>query len=81
VQDIDLSASGDHHLERVVVALMFWTDATLLANFGTAKLWPCYMFFGNDSKYRRAKMHLNLCNHVAYFEDVRFFLSTFWNKH
>jgi hypothetical protein len=40
-------------LERVVVALMFWSDSTHLASFGNSKLWPCYMFFGNESKYRR----------------------------
>lgn len=74
VHNINLPDPSDNQLERVVLALMFWTDATLLANFGTAKLWPCYMFFGNDSKYRRAKVSLNLCNHVAYFEEVRFSL-------
>ncbi|KIM50124.1 hypothetical protein SCLCIDRAFT_76375, partial [Scleroderma citrinum Foug A] len=31
-------------LERVVIALMFWSDATQLTTFGNAKLWPCYMF-------------------------------------
>jgi hypothetical protein len=58
-------------LERVVVALMFWSDATQLTNFGDAKLWPLYMFFGNDSKYRRCKPSANCCEHVAYFETVR----------
>ena len=37
--------------EKTVAALMFWSDATHLANFGTAKLWPIYMFLGNLSKY------------------------------
>ncbi|EFI26951.1 ubiquitin and ribosomal protein S27a [Coprinopsis cinerea okayama7 len=69
VQQLDLGEE-DPGLERVVLALMFWTDATLLANFGTAKLWPCYMFFGNDSKYRRGKPSTNLCNHIAYFEPL-----------
>lgn len=57
-------------LPRVVVALMFWSDATHLTSFGTAKLWPCYLFFGNESKYRRCKPSCNLCNHVAYFQAV-----------
>jgi hypothetical protein len=57
-------------LERVVVALMFWSDATQLTNFGNAKLWPLYMFFGNDSKYRRCKPSAHCCEHVAYFETV-----------
>lgn len=60
-------------LQRVVVALMFWSDATHLTSFGNAKLWPLYLFFGNESKYRRSKPSSNLCCHVAYFRDVRGF--------
>ena len=58
-------------LPRVVVSMMFWSDATHLTSFGSAKLWPCYLSFGNESKYRRCKPTLNLTNHVAYFETVR----------
>jgi Plavaka transposase len=72
VQSQILPDPSDNALERVVLGLMFWTDATLLANFGTAKLCPCYLFFGNDSKYRRAKVSLGLCNHTAYFESVSY---------
>lgn len=57
-------------LERVIVALMFWSDSTHLTSFGNSKLWPCYMFFGNESKYRRCKPSCRLCNHVAYFNHV-----------
>jgi hypothetical protein len=60
------------NLPRVVVALMFWSDSTSLTNFGSAKLWPLYLFFGNESKYRRGKPSLNLCEHIAYLETVRF---------
>lgn len=58
------------NLQRVVVGLMFWSDATHLTSFGKAKLWPLYLFFGNESKYRRCKPSENLCEHVAYFEAV-----------
>ncbi|KAG2056121.1 hypothetical protein BDR06DRAFT_981565 [Suillus hirtellus] len=57
-------------LERVIVALMFWLDLTHLTSFGNSKLWPCYMFFGNESKYRRCKPSCRLCNHVAYFNHL-----------
>jgi hypothetical protein len=57
-------------LQRVVVALMFWSDATHLTQFGNAQLWPCYMAIGNESKYRRCKPSCNLCSHVAYFQKV-----------
>jgi hypothetical protein len=58
-------------LPRVVVALMFWSDATHLTTFGNTKLWPVYMYFGNESKYRRCKPSCKLSNHVAYFQKVR----------
>jgi hypothetical protein len=57
-------------LQRVVVGLMFASDATHMTTFGAASLWPLYMHFGNDSKYRRSKPSLHLCNHVAYFQKV-----------
>lgn len=57
-------------LPRVVVAMMFSSDATQLTSFGDAKLWPCYLYFGNESKYRRCKPTCKLCNHVAYFQTV-----------
>ncbi|KIM51966.1 hypothetical protein SCLCIDRAFT_142166, partial [Scleroderma citrinum Foug A] len=57
-------------LERVVVTLMFWSDATQLTTFSNAKLWPCYMFFGNELKYRRCKPSCCLCSHIAYFNHV-----------
>ncbi|KAG1845733.1 hypothetical protein DFJ58DRAFT_730795 [Suillus subalutaceus] len=41
-------------LERVIAGLMFFSDATHLATFGTAKAWPLYMYFGNLTKYARS---------------------------
>jgi Plavaka transposase len=68
IQDLPPTPGCDR--ERVVIALMFWSDETQLTSFGSAKLWPCYMFFGNESKYRRGKTSLRLCEHIAYFETV-----------
>ncbi|KAH7917537.1 hypothetical protein BV22DRAFT_1026145 [Leucogyrophana mollusca] len=61
-------------LPRVVVALMFWSDSTHLTSFGSTKLWPLYLYFGNESKYRRCKPSCKLCNHAAYFQKVLSFL-------
>jgi hypothetical protein len=61
-------------LQRVVTALMFWSDATQLTTFGNAKIWPLYTFFGNDSKYHRCKPSCHLCEHVAYFQNVSWLL-------
>jgi hypothetical protein len=57
-------------LPRCVAGLMIASDSTHLTSFGQAKLWPAYLYFGNDSKYRRGKPSLHLCNHIAYFHKV-----------
>lgn len=57
-------------LPRVVAAFMFWSDATQLSVFGNTKLWPLYVYFGNESKYRRCQPSRNSCSHAAYFQTV-----------
>lgn len=57
-------------LEKVVFGMMFASDATLLTNFGDAKLWPGYLYCGNDTKYARCQPSSNCCEHVAYFQAV-----------
>ncbi|KAI0055068.1 hypothetical protein BV25DRAFT_1922121 [Artomyces pyxidatus] len=57
-------------LERTVCAMMFWSDSTHLTNFGTAALWPLYLFFGNQSKYTRANPRSGACHHVAYIPKL-----------
>lgn len=64
-------------LPRVLIGLMFGSDSTHLTSFGSASLWPCYMYFGNESKYRRCKPTCNLCNHIAYFQKVWFGLHNY----
>ena len=66
-------------LEKIILVLMFWSDSTQLANFGTAKVWPLYLFLGNLSKYFCSKPGSGACHHVAYIPSVsptiRFFKS------
>jgi len=47
--------------------LVRWNTSDIIQN---VKLWPRYVFFGNETKYRHGKPSCNLCNHVAYFEKV-----------
>ncbi|KAJ7198134.1 hypothetical protein GGX14DRAFT_374421 [Mycena pura] len=58
------------NFERVLVALMPFSDATHLTNYGHASLWPLYMFMGNFSKELRGKPTENLAFHQAYFPSV-----------
>jgi hypothetical protein len=73
----NLPAEPGCDLPRVVAGPMFWSDATQLTSFGNAKLWPTYMYFGNESKYRRCKPSCHLSNHVANFETVCLYIIGF----
>ena len=57
-------------LETVVASIMLWSDSTHLTSFGNASLWPIYMFFGNLSKYIRAKPTSFAAHHLAYIPKV-----------
>lgn len=56
--------------EKILAGVMLWSDSTHLANFGTAKLWPIYLFLGNLSKYLRAMPTSGACQHLAYIPSV-----------
>lgn len=58
-------------IEDVVVLLMLGSDATHLANFGTAMLWPIYVFFGNTSKYDSSRPTEFPACHLAYLPKVK----------
>jgi len=66
------AAQSDSVLETVIAALMLWSDATQLTNFGNASssLWPIYLFFGNQSKYARGKPSEFAAHHLAYIPKV-----------
>jgi hypothetical protein len=57
-------------LERVIAGLMFFSDATHLANFGTAKAWPLYLYFGNLTKYARSLPRSGACHIVGFLPSV-----------
>lgn len=64
-------------LERVVAGLMLFSDATHLANFGTAKAWPLYLYFGNLSKYSRSAPTSGACHLVGFLPSVCCLLTIF----
>ena len=57
-------------LEKAVVPLLVYSDSTHLANFGTASLWPIYIWFGNISKYIRLRASSFSAHHLAYLPSV-----------
>jgi hypothetical protein len=68
-------------LERIIAGLMLFSDATHLANFGTAKAWPLYLYFGNLSKYVRAAPTSGACHLVGFLPSVcRLLLMSYQSK-
>jgi hypothetical protein len=57
-------------LETVIAPIMISSDATHLKNFGTASLWPIYLYLGSQSKYTRAKPTSFSAHHLAYVPKV-----------
>ncbi|KAI0263908.1 hypothetical protein BC834DRAFT_970987 [Gloeopeniophorella convolvens] len=57
-------------LETVVASICLWSDATHLTNFGSASLWPIYLFLGNLSKYVRGKPSSFSAHHLAYIPGL-----------
>lgn len=63
----------DDPLLRVPTALagmMFWSDATKVGTWGDESMWPIYLYFGNQSKYDRAKPSSFAAHHLAYIPKV-----------
>ncbi|KAL1697707.1 hypothetical protein EV121DRAFT_219143, partial [Schizophyllum commune] len=62
--------SNLRHIESVIAAIFLYSDATALAQFGSASLWPIYLWFGNQSKYARSKLSSFAAHHVAYMPTL-----------
>ena len=70
IRNAHKNQSNYDNLEAFIIALMVWSDATCLAQFGTAYLWPIYLYIGNQSKYSRGKPTSFAAHHVAYLPKV-----------
>jgi Plavaka transposase len=57
-------------LEPFVAGIVFYSDSTHLTSFGTASLWPIYMYIGNQSQYIRGKPSEFAAHHIAYIPKV-----------
>lgn len=68
--DPDVAHGQEGNLETFVVSALLYSDATHLASFGSASLWPIYLFLGNVSKYIRLKPTSFSAHHVAYIPKV-----------
>lgn len=58
-------------LETFIITALLYSDSTHLASFGSASLWPIYLFLGNVSKYICSKPTSFSAHHIAYIPTVR----------
>ena len=65
-----IDAHPDTEHPCVLAAFMIWSDSTHLAQFGQAKAWPIYAYFGNHSKYARCKPSTHSSRVVGYVPSV-----------
>ena len=71
VQSIVLDPTEtDKDIPRAIASIMLASDATVLGPFASSKAWPIYIYFGNQSKYDRAKPTQHAAHHLAYLPSV-----------
>ncbi|KAI0717666.1 hypothetical protein C8T65DRAFT_528232, partial [Cerioporus squamosus] len=70
VRRMNRIAGDDLDMEYAVLPLLLWSDETHLSSFGSAALWPIYIYFGNISKYVRGRPTEFMAQHLAYIPEL-----------
>jgi hypothetical protein len=65
-----INAHNDSLHPCVIAVFMIWSDSTHLTQFGQAKAWPIYAYFGNQSKYTQCKPSTCSAQVVGYIPPV-----------
>ncbi|KAI0824462.1 hypothetical protein BC628DRAFT_1411049 [Trametes gibbosa] len=70
-------ADGDD-IEYAIFSMLLWSDNTHLTQFGSASLWPIYLYLGNLSKYIRGMLTEFTAHHLAYIPGLPDTLQDFY---
>lgn len=76
IQNLSITTPEPCSLERAIATMMFYSDATHVAQFGQNSVWPVYLYFGNESKYYQRKLTARVCEHVAFLLKASGFVCT-----
>uniref|UniRef100_A0A0W0FN43 Uncharacterized protein n=1 Tax=Moniliophthora roreri TaxID=221103 RepID=A0A0W0FN43_MONRR len=71
----------DPILETIILLLMFGSDASHLANFGTTSLWPIYLWLGNLTKYLRGMPQFHAAQHIMYIPHLPDLIKDIYTRH
>lgn len=66
---------------RTMVMMMWWSDVTHVTQFGNSKVWPGYVYYGNQSKYERSRPTCHAAHHMVYFPSVSLDLTLSFTRH
>ncbi|KAE9393770.1 hypothetical protein BT96DRAFT_828701 [Gymnopus androsaceus JB14] len=58
------------HIPCAIAGMMLWSDTTKIGTWGDQSMWPIYLYFGNQSKYDRAKPSAFASHHMAYIPKL-----------
>ncbi|KAJ3537255.1 hypothetical protein NM688_g6717 [Phlebia brevispora] len=58
------------NLPLAIAKIILYSDGTNVTQFGNTSMWPGYMWFGNQSKYERARPTAHAAHHIAYFPKL-----------
>ncbi|EJD00044.1 uncharacterized protein FOMMEDRAFT_112387 [Fomitiporia mediterranea MF3/22] len=73
-------ADGDS-IPHAVAAMQLWSDSMSATKFGSAKLWPIYLQFGNQSKYRRSCARSGAIHSIAFIPSLPSDFKEFVERH
>ncbi|THU93782.1 hypothetical protein K435DRAFT_669587 [Dendrothele bispora CBS 962.96] len=76
----DPSLRNETDIENVPVGIMCWSDETQVTQFGDQSMWPIYMYFGNQSKYERAKPTSFAAHHLSYIPKLPSNIQDYYQK-
>lgn len=57
-------------LPRAMAMMMYHSDVTHVTQFGDSKVWPGYLYFGNQTKYESSRPSCHAAHHIAFFPSV-----------
>ncbi|KAI0738103.1 hypothetical protein C8Q80DRAFT_1222726 [Daedaleopsis nitida] len=70
IRKMDRIPGDNPAIEYVVLPILIWSDETVLSSFGSATLWPIYLYFGHLSKYIRGRPTEFAAHHLAYIPSL-----------
>ncbi|KAI0713712.1 hypothetical protein C8Q76DRAFT_620727 [Earliella scabrosa] len=73
-------AGDPNDLEYGMPMIILYSNSTHLTNFSHASMWPIYVYFGNQSKYERARPSLYPAHHLAYIPSLPDRIQDFYTR-